>query len=504
VRSLLTLFVVATVAAGGLWYWAPWESAAVKHDYTGETHEVRRKTFRIALKVDGTLKTRKATNIRPEAPGKIEWIIEEGTRVEKGAELVRLDRKDAERQLETYQNQITQLEAELESAKTNLLIQKDQNLTDVAKAKLARDVARAELKKLLEADLPAEERKLKLAIEEAATTVGQEADKVEAYEELLKEEFVTRNDVEEARIRYKKAVEAEKTARMEYANFLNYKRDLDIRKKREAVTEAERNLKSAENKGRAQLKAKEAAVQQKSISLERARAQLKKQKKLLEQMVIRAPSAGTVLIGNPDQPWRSENLRVGGQVFPGMVVVTLPDPTEMAVIADVHEASIANVEKGMKAFVRSAADLDEVYEGEVVKIANVANAGRRWRRSNVKRFRVEVALKGRDLDLKAGTSAKVEIQLGTVEDVLTVPPQAVYAKQGRFFCYVVRDGNVVEVPVEPGRDSDTEVEVKSGLSEGDRVLLRDPETIDEEAGEAAAGGPEEGGRGGDDGRPTKP
>ncbi|NJN14227.1 MAG: efflux RND transporter periplasmic adaptor subunit [Planctomycetes bacterium] len=161
--------------------------------------------------------------------------------------------------------------------------------------------------------------------------------------------------------------------------------------------------------------------------------------------------------------------------------MTLPDATELAATIEIHEADINKVKVKMPVFITSETQKGATFEGEVLKIDAVPNAGRRWwGGDNVKRFRVEVSLTGDALDLKPGTSCKVEIQIGEVKEVLTVPSQAIFSREGKFSCFRSVNGDVTRVEVEPGSANDTLVEIKSGLEEGDTVLLYDPELADAE------------------------
>ncbi|HEX5138365.1 MAG TPA: efflux RND transporter periplasmic adaptor subunit [Planctomycetota bacterium] len=439
----------------------------------GGTYTVVRAKLQITLTEKGTLKTKNCTPLRAETYAKIEWIIDEGKTVKKDEILVKLDKQDTEKQKEQLENQVTQLEAELKSAATNELIQQQQNQTNIEKAELALDVARVELKKFLEADDPSDRRKLALAVESADTDVGRSEDKVKANEELRKEDFVTENDLREAQIQLKKARNDLETAKMEQRSYEEYKRPLELRKKEAAVVEAERGLDQAKKAAEAQLADKTAQVRQRESSLKRTKDQLEKTNEILSKMEIKAPTDGTVLYGDPDQPWERGNIKVGQQVWQGMNLITLPDPSEMAVTLQIHEADVDKLKVGMKAFVTSETQKDKTFDGEVSKIDTVANAGQNWwGGDDVKRFKVEVALTGRDLSLKTGTSARAEIQVGEVDDCLAVPLQAVHEKEGKRFC-VVKKGAVTEnVEVTIGASNDTMVEIKSGLSEGAQVLLK--------------------------------
>ncbi|NJN14228.1 MAG: hypothetical protein HC813_00775 [Planctomycetes bacterium] len=216
-------------------------SAAAATNGSGRaTHTVRRGNLLISITERGTLKTLKSTQIRAETNAKIQSIVAEGTKVKQGEVLVELDKTDAQRELEQFANQVTQLKAELKSATTEQTIQIDQNKTDMEKARLDLEIKTVEETKLLEADIPAEERKLKLSIEEAETALDRARDDVKASARLLEEKFVTENDHKQTLLNLKKAENTLQTAEMEKVSYERFKRPLDIRQKREAVEEAKR------------------------------------------------------------------------------------------------------------------------------------------------------------------------------------------------------------------------------------------------------------------------
>ena len=157
-------------------------------------------------------------------------------------------------------------------------------------------------------------------------------------------------------------------------------------------------------------------------------------------------------------------------------------------LISLKEADIDKVQVGMAAEIRSDVNKTKIYNGEVTKIDSVANAGdRRWG-DRVRRFSVEIQLRGSDLSLKPGTSAEVVINTGNLENVLHVPIQAVYAESGSFFCYVMSGGKPVRRGVKVGRSNESFLEITEGLSEGEKVLLYKPdETESSSEGNAPMG-----------------
>jgi multidrug efflux pump subunit AcrA (membrane-fusion protein) len=71
-------------------------------------------------------------------------------------------------------------------------------------------------------------------------------------------------------------------------------------------------------------------------------------------------------------------------------------------------------------------------------------------------------------------SAKAEILVDRLEDVVYVPVQAVSPSDSHRVCHVVQGGQIEVREVEVGDFNDEFIEVRSGLKEGEQVVLRPP------------------------------
>jgi len=473
--ALITLVVV--LVGGGLWAVTtgrfgdqPASSAAARG-----VHAVQRGSLRITLEERGTLKPLQSAEIRSEIPGKIATMVEEGATVKKDQVLATLDTTDVERQIEQLEGQVIQLEAELKSAETEEEIQRTQNQTDIDKAELNLKVAEADLEKYTKSDVDIERRKHEIGIEEARTNLARAQEQLVASQQLLEEQFVTESQHEETKLKVKQAQNTLETKIQEYEAWKTYQHPIELDKKQAAVEEAKSALARTKQRAAAQMESRHAQTVQKRTALERTRSQLERERERLTQHVLKAPTDGTVLYGSPDRPRDQDDIKVGAQVWPNFVLMTLPDPSEMAVTVDIHEADIGKVKKGMPAFVTSESTPDTIYEGQVHDIARVPNAGRRWGSDNVKRFKVDIRIVGATEMLRPGTSAAVQILVGEKKDVLTVPGQAVYARGGSYSCWKLVDGTPTSVEITVGASNTSWVEVTSGLAEGDEVLLYSPE-----------------------------
>jgi len=79
-----------------------------------------------------------------------------------------------------------------------------------------------------------------------------------------------------------------------------------------------------------------------------------------------------------------------------------------------------------------------------------------------------------DPRLMPGMTMRVEIIVETVTNVLHLPIEAVFQREGKTFARVKGVTGVEERPVTTGRTSNSFVEILSGLEEGERVTLYQP------------------------------
>ena len=458
---------------------------------SGGSTPVRLGTLKVTLTERGTLKTRNAVHIVSEVKGRtaIEWLIEEGSRVEKGDVVVELEKEESQRRIDALEDNLIGFEIELNSSRTEVEIQKEQNKTDSEKAQLALEVAQVEREKLLAGDIPKDERRLDLSIEKAESELTRAEGLWEDMPQMLEKGFVTQDEFEQERINLKEKREGLVTAKQERGLFRQFEKPLSMKQKEAAVTEAQRGVERVAKQAETKMGSLTVKVSQDERRLRACQEELERERYDIVRMTIVAPSEGVVFYGNPDRTWE-DDIRVGENVYFNRVILTLPDPSEMAVSINIHEADIDKIAEGMSAVTRSDVQKDRVFHGEVIKIDSVANAGNRRWGDQIRRFKVEVSLQGNDLELKPGTSAEVEIHTADLVDVLYVPLQAVHAEAGKYYCFIDRASGKEKTEVSVGRSNDSFLEIIDGLEEGQHVLLYKPESATASSSNEAPPAPE--------------
>ncbi|MHC4609714.1 MAG: efflux RND transporter periplasmic adaptor subunit, partial [Planctomycetota bacterium] len=108
---------------------------------------------------------------------------------------------------------------------------------------------------------------------------------------------------------------------------------------------------------------------------------------------------------------------------------------------------------------------------KVTKIAVLADSQNQWLNPDLKEYETEITLDQTDVPLKPGVTARADIIVREMENVLAVPVQSVFTKTGHHFVFRNGGNDAEPVEVELGHSSDEYVEVVSGLAQDDQVLL---------------------------------
>ncbi len=176
---------------------------------------------------------------------------------------------------------------------------------------------------------------------------------------------------------------------------------------------------------------------------------------------LMAPFAGTVTVADP---------MVGDQVSPGSSGFRVDDLSRLLVDVQVSEVDINSVAIGQLAMVTFDAVLGREYHGKVVDVSRVGTSV-----LSVVNFTVTVELTDPDTNVKPGMTASVTITIQSLDNVLLVPNRGVHLVNSQRVVYVLRNGQLLEIPVTLGASDDTMSEVTSGdLSAGDVLVLNPP------------------------------
>jgi len=259
-----------------------------------------------------------------------------------------------------------------------------------------------------------------------------------------------------------------------------------------ALEEAQRGL----GRTKAQARSKEVqarserAVKRSVWGLERAR--FKEYEAEVEKCKIYAPHDGLALYFTPEQVRSGGGSQLaivaqGEPVREGQKLLQLPDLTHMQISTRVHEALVSHLSPGQPALIRVDAYPEKVLHGHVQHVAAVATKVS-WGMVDVGVYMTEVAIDPGDvegLDLKPGMSAEATVSGGAAEHVLAVPTGAIVGGTelgAERKVFVMTSDGPEERTVTVGASNKEMAEIKSGLNEGDEVVIN-PGALAEEGAE---------------------
>ncbi|MCP3105240.1 efflux RND transporter periplasmic adaptor subunit [Myxococcus sp. K15C18031901] len=208
--------------------------------------------------------------------------------------------------------------------------------------------------------------------------------------------------------------------------------------------------------------------------------------------------------GNVIELSREVGERVRGSELAEDVVMTIAALSAMEVKFEVGEHEVVHLKPGQPAEVSLDALEGQTFQGSVVEIAQKALIKNAGTEAEVTSFPVTVALDVRPPGVLPGMSAEARISAETRNDVVLVPIQAVTVRSERSLpdfkesveggglkakrteslakvVFVVDAGNKAQVRrVQTGIASDTELEILSGINDGDRVVEGPYRTLSKE------------------------
>lgn len=223
----------------------------------------------------------------------------------------------------------------------------------------------------------------------------------------------------------------------------------------------------------------------------RAKASLKQSHDSLSKTSIYAPMAGVITELRREQG----EIAIGSQ-FQEDVIMVISDMAEMEVQLDVDENDIVSIEIGDPATIEVDALQGQDLSGTVYEISNSAKVTEAQTTNQKTEFEVNVAISEKRPELRPGMTASADIVTETKESTLSVPIQCVTvrtleqlrsgkedkereesvaglkADKDGFVqvVFVIEDGKAVARQVETGIQSDTLIEIVSGLQAGATVI----------------------------------
>lgn len=480
-KIVIGVAAVALVGAGGYAFLVSGDSGGGTGARTSDIVAVSVMDFDITTTSSGELKAKNQIELRSELETRssIVEVVAEGTYVDKGDLLVKLNADEIQQKIEEQTLKVEEERNELVAAENNYEIQISENDSKLRQAELKLDLAELALKQWRDGDVEITRQANALALEKAERDLARLREKCENNEELLKKQFISKDQYDQDDISLAEAEAALARAKLQQEIYETYTYPKDQKSKLSDVEEAKAELERVKRQNAIQLASKEAerVNERRTVAIHEQR--LEKLEEQLEACTIRAPTNGLVVYGTSTRPsWYSNSegpLQIGRQVHPNELLIVLPDTSEMIAEVRVPESLAGRVQTGQRAMITVDALGGAQFEGRVESKGVLAEQNG-WRDPNTREYTVRIAIQnqGGGEKLKPSMRCEAEIFLGNVDDSLSVPVMALFRDGAVSYVHVPSGAKFRRLPVQVGNRSDTYVEILAGLEDGDRVLVREP------------------------------
>ena len=299
--------------------------------------------------------------------------------------------------------------------------------------------------------------------------LGQEIKKGEMIADIdSTTQINTLNTKKAALVSYQAQLKAKKTA---YDVALSsYNRLSKLYTQKATSLDSVNTAKSTLDNAKAEMEAIEANIKQAEIEVNTAETNVGYTK-------ITAPMDGTV-ISVPVSEGQTVNAN---QTTP--TIVTIADLSQMKIKPEISEGDITKVKAGQEVSFTILSDSQTVYHSVIDSVdpANTTTSDSSSTSSlssssssttSAIYYYANVLIDNPDRTLRIGMTTENNIKIANAKDVLLVSNMAIQKRDGKSFVNVLNDKNQPEPrEVEIGVQNDFKTEIKSGLNEGEKVIV---------------------------------
>ena len=209
----------------------------------------------------------------------------------------------------------------------------------------------------------------------------------------------------------------------------------------------------------AKLAASDESLEAARMGVEQARVAYSNAASMLENAEVKAPISGVV---------SNVSIVEGEYATSSNPPVTIVDSDSVTIEFGIAASLVNKVKTGDAAVVEISS---AAYKKEAV-INSVSSSADNM--TNL--YTVSIVLEN-DGTIKPGMFAKVYLQTDNIENTFAVRAEAVKEREDKKFVFVSEGDDAVEKEVKTGLDTGAYIEIKSGLSEGDKVIVKGQDYI---------------------------
>jgi len=481
--TIATTVMIGAIGVLAVGFWALLKSDARRDNAeSSDLYIVSRGSFDIIIPASGELVAQNQIEIKNkiESRSTIAEIVDEGSFVEKGQVLVKFNDEDISNRVRDSEEAVISAQNKLESAQAELAIKKKTQESELEKAQLKVELADLTLKEWQDGEVVTKRQDLNLALQTAKMNYNRVKERFQASTRLFEQDFISYDEYKGDEISLVEAEAKLKKTELDIKVYENYTFEKDRKQKESDLYQSQKERVRITARQEAGVSRAESDVFSQQRQLKSKQDRLKKLREQLEFCTITAPQDGLVVYASSMNAFRwmsqsGRSIQVGTELWRNQLIMVLPDTSQMVAEVKVNEALSGTVKPGQKATVTCDAFPDDILTGVVDSIGVLAESGN-WTNPNLREYTVRIKLDDvGDNPLKPSMRCQADLHVDRIEDSLYIPIQAVSREGANIFVYVPQGSGFAQKKVTIGQASELYAEVLEGLSEGDEVLIREPQ-----------------------------
>lgn len=206
------------------------------------------------------------------------------------------------------------------------------------------------------------------------------------------------------------------------------------------------------------------------IYINQMKSQVSSLEKELQSLVMLAPKAGLVLLG--ESPSTDGRLQVGEEIYPNALIASIPEMDQMQVRIQAKEAEVKRLELGQRVDFTFDGMPDSRAQGLIRMIAPVGTPMRG--NKSIKLYDVVASIDTASTLPKPGLSAMAQVYLQLEPDTVFVPQLAIFIEDSSRFVYVREGNGYIRQEVQLGLQSSKQAIISGGLKGSETISLIKP------------------------------
>ncbi|MEO2602218.1 efflux RND transporter periplasmic adaptor subunit [Clostridium butyricum] len=208
------------------------------------------------------------------------------------------------------------------------------------------------------------------------------------------------------------------------------------------------------NSGQANIEISKASIESAKASVEAQKVNIEKLQNDLNNVVIKAPISGVI---------SEKNVNVGQIINQGAVLAKINDISYVFATIQVSQEKINDIEVGKPAEV-TLEDNNTVHNGTLDSIDLSGD-------STLRVFNCKIKMENSNKELLPGEYAKVNFSnTENNNKVITIPVSSLAGSEGDYYVFINDNGVASKVSVDIGDADENNVEITSGVKEGDEII----------------------------------